>query len=177
MLHTCHFSNHLFQKHHQCGGQLVGGHVVRYFLLPYHICPDIPQRSVHQASSRGVADSIWLQRTLSDGSAVLAIPKLQDSQEDPDMGRSGFSFLPHRHGQGVWRQLFGRHGGKDLESFGRVCAGALPRLGLQGHSDSTSRYPLGHQHHVGGDGDCLCSLIAKLYRVLVGRVNPGRYSV
>lgn len=93
------------------------------------------------------------------------------------MGGSGFSFLSHRHGQGVRRQLLGRYGGKDLEPPGRVRAGPLPRLGLQSHSDSSSWYPLGHQHHVGGDRDCLCSFVAKLHRVLVGRVDSGRTSV
>lgn len=155
----------------------MGGHVVRHFLLPHHICLDIPQRSIHQAPSCSMADSIWLQRTLSDGFAVLVVPKLQDSQEDPGMGGSGFSFLPHRYGQGIWRQLLRRHSGKDLEPLGCICVGPLPWLGLQGHSYSPSWYSLGYQHYVGSDRDCLCSLIAKLCWVLVGRINSGRSSV
>lgn len=93
------------------------------------------------------------------------------------MGGSRFSFFPHRHGQGVWCQLLGCHSRKDLESPGRIRAGTLSWLGLQGHLNSSSWYSLGHQRHVGGDRDCLCSFIAKLYRVLVGRLDSRRFSV
>lgn len=169
MLQVC----YIFQKYHQCGGQHVGRHVMRHFLLPHHICLDIPQWSIHQAPSCSMADSIWLQRALSDGSAVLVVPKLQDSQENPGVGGSGFSFLSHRYGQGVRCQLLGRHSGKDLEPPRCIRVGPLLRLGVQSRSDSSPWHPLGHQRHVGGDRDCLRSFIAKLHRMLVGCVDSG----
>lgn len=141
----------------------MGRHVVRRFLLPHYISLDFPQWTVHEATSCSVADSIWLQRALFDGVAVLAFPKLSDGQANPGVGRSRPGVLPYRHGQGVRRQLLRCQHRKDLESPRCVRAGSFSRMDFQSRSHSSSRHPLGHQHYVGSNGDRIRSPAAEFH--------------